>query len=194
MNLLPMAFASLAVLQVSAADTRFSPGYWEQGYATGNMSAVMINLTLKVDDLAKAESAVAKRLTKSGASLQSMNNNIGYFGGQQSPKRAVKNVSYTLESEPAERVARSLFDIGELQQYSTSQQAASAQLEEIRSKLKLVEEESAHHAEGLKEAPIAAYLLDQLRTRLTASRDSYEAGLKRATITVVLVEDKSVKP
>lgn len=184
----------IAVSGAQASEQRFASGYWDRGYATGNMSAVIFNLSIKVDDLTKAESAVTKRLTKAGGSLQNMNNNSGYYGdAQAAAKRIVKNISFTLDSSKGEAAAKGLFDIGDLQQYSSSQQAAASQLEEIRAKLKQVQEELSTHADELKKMPIASYFLEQLQSRLTNSQDAYVSGLKRATINVALIEEKSEK-
>jgi hypothetical protein len=191
-----LSFLSAALLAAAAfahADSSFPAGYWERSYYGSNAQSETVTAMLVVKNLVRAEAEIDRRITKAGGTLTSMNGNANQYSNGQ-PQQKMKNVTYSIEAGKADAAARSVFEFGELQQFSDQKQPQiSAQLDEIKKKLTQVDEEIAKNAESLKTMPIAAYFLNTQHDRLIQSRDSIESGMKKATITLTLSETPADK-
>lgn len=167
-----------------ASDSPFPSGYWDQGYATMNVQSENLTVALKVKELERAVTEVSRRMTKADVRV----GNPGmYYGFQRGTKS--KSLSYIVPAGKAEATAKSLFSLGDLQQYNIQKpQQLNTQLEEIEKKLKKVQDELAENADALKRMPISSYFLTAQRDRLTQARDAYKAGLNTARIDVTLTE------
>lgn len=185
MRVLIAVLAALAALPALAADAPFPAGYWERGYGFGE-AAAQINVSLRVKDLARAEVEVDRLLTKSGATMRSLNQGYGGYNGGQQPRQ--KSLAFFVPMEKSDAAAKSILDAGELQNFSSSRSSDGNQAEELRRKVQQLEEETAKNAESLKKMPIASYFLNFNLTRLRQSRDAMEAAASKALLNVTLIE------
>lgn len=180
-----MAFLLLLALPLMSAAAapveKYPDGYWERGYATGPTQAVSYNVSIKVSDIDKAQGEVSRIMTAAGAALQGSN---PYSYGNQSRGR---NLSYSIAAGKAEAAAKKLFGVGELHSYNFQRQIQKSTMEEVEKKIQEISAEIEANAAGLKKMPIAAYFLDKQLRRLKQSRDSLQAGLDRAVVSVSLM-------
>ncbi len=175
---------------VLAAETPFPPGYWDRGYATGNVNVNNFMLTLKVKSLPKAEEAVDRLISKFGGTMRNMNAGQNYYNYNMPTAQASKTFVYSLDAAKAEPAAKALFDLGELVQYNNQRPNADTQYDEIKAKIKQLQGELSANAEALKKMPIASYFLNTQLARLNQSKEAYDTGLKQANVTVTLLEPK----
>jgi hypothetical protein len=187
-----MKLLALVVLVLScrASAVEFPAGYWDRGYGTSQAN-IYYNVQLRVRNLARAEAEVDKRLSKAGGSMKSANS--GYYSSANSSNQKQRSLSYTLDAGKAEAIVKSLFDLGDLQSYNNQKQIQSSQLDELRTKVKQIEEELREHAEPLKRMPISSFFLNRQLASLKQSLESYEASASKAAVNVTLTEQVSEK-
>jgi hypothetical protein len=186
--LLVLLAAALAAPAAPAAETKFPQGYWERGYPQQTVPAITINMTIEAADLEKSAARIEKILTHEGASRQDGRDERFYYNSGQNGAQSRKTLAFRIKASRARSAAKALFDVGDLLQFSTNRQDVSRQLDEIKSKLKAVDEESRSHSKPLEEMPISSYFLTQLHDRLSKAEDAYESGRDSATIFVTILE------
>lgn len=176
-------------LGASAAETSgFPPGYWDRMYGMGTQSG-SYTIVMQVDDIGKTEADIDRRMSKAGATLTSLNNGYGFYNNRSNQHS--KMIVYAMDSGRAESAAKSLFNLGQLQQFTNQRQIENSQLDEIKQKIKQLNAEIEGNSDALKRMPIASYFLNAQLVRLSQARDSYETALKKMTINITLVETAS---
>lgn len=181
------AFSLTVVCAVTAQNTtasRFTNGYWERGWPMGQ-AAVSYQLSLKVADFDDASAKIERVLTAGGAtSIGNVNNFQGYFGNKQRPLR---QLTYSVPLEKAERLTKKLFDLGDLQSYNVNRFGDASTLKEIDERIALLKGEIDGNKAALAKMPIADYFLQSQLTRLVAARTSYTANAKKGMISIQLI-------
>lgn len=183
--LLLLALSSCA----SAAFAQAAPwpdGYWDRQYGYGQPWSVLYMVNLKVDAPAEAREKAVKLLEQSGGRPAQSGGYGGY--GRSGP---YQQLSYFVPVEKAEKAAKRLFSLGDLQQFSTQKAGAATQLPEIREKIAALEGERKTGAAELENLPIARTLLAAQLAKLTQARDSLEAGAGTALVNVTLGDASS---
>jgi hypothetical protein len=165
---------SLLAAAASAQDT-FPPGYWERGYSTSENYA-QYNVTLRVRDLARAEADVDRLMAKAGGTLS----NLGGRSGR------TKTVSYSVPAKKADAASKSLFDVGELQQFSNYGGRVDSQAGEIDEKIKTLKGELAANSAALKRMPAATSLMNAQLNRLIQARTAIDNSLAKAVLHINL--------
>lgn len=168
----------------SFASREYPQGYWEKTYNTGDIPAATYSVTVQVKDTGKAMNEVDRRITKAGGSLLSMNNS----GSFDSTGRQMRSLSYSLDAKSAEALAKSFFDLGELQSYSTQRNRGAKEADEIRDKLKDLQGERDANSEALLKMPISVNYLNGHITLLKQALAAIESGTTKATLQLTLIE------
>lgn len=177
-----LALALLA--SPSFASREYPQGYWEKTYNTGDLPAASYSVSVQVKDTGKAMTDVDRRITKAGGSLVSMNNS----GSFDSSGRQMRSLTYSLEAKSAEALAKSFFDLGELQNYSAQRNRGAKEADEIRDKLKELQGERDANSESLLKMPISANYLTGRITLLKQALAAIESGTTKATLQLSLIE------
>lgn len=176
-----LKFAILSFLSVAAIAKEYPVGYWDKAYNTGESPSASFSISIQVPQLAKATMEIDNRVTKAGGSLTSMN---AYDSGG----RQTKSLTFSVDVRVAENLAKGLFDLGELQGYSTQRPRASKDADEIRDKLADLTKELNDNAASLSKMPIALHLLTARANNLKQALSAIESGNTKATIQVNLTE------
>lgn len=183
--LLALALAQIAPAAF-AQNAPWPDGYWERQYGYGQPWSVVYMVNLKVDAPAEAREKAVKLLEQSGG-RPTQNGAYGGYGRSLQ----YQQVSYYVPIEKAEKAAKRLFSLGDLQQFSTQKAGAATQLPEIREKIASLEAERKAGAAKLESLPIARTLLAAQLAKLTQTRDSLEAGAGTALVNVTLSDASS---
>lgn len=183
MNVILLAgLACLCSVAASAQVAAWPEGYWDRQYGVGQQWSVMYGVALKVESPVKAREKAVKILEQAGGRTAQN----GYYGYGR--PGATTQLAYLLPVAKAEKAAKQMLSLGDLQQYSTQKSGSSTQLGEIREKIASVENEQKSNASALESMPVARTLLASLLTRLTQSRDSAESSAETALINLTLID------
>lgn len=183
-TLLALAVACLAAAAPASAPKTFSEGYWERVWG-GGQYAVQYSLSIKVDDLDSATTKVNKILTDGGASP---NGNSNYWNNNAQGRKS-KMLAYTANAAVAEKLAKRLFAVGDLQNYQANRFGGQNVLKELDERIGLIAGEMESNKAALEKMPVASYFLNTQLSRLKASRESYAASANKAAINVSLIVD-----
>lgn len=166
-----------------AQTASWAEGYWERQYGYGQQWSVMYMVSLKVGSPADVREKAIKLIEQSGGRpAQSGAYGSNARGGQS------QQVSYFVPVEKAEKAAKRLLALGDLQQFSTQKAGIANQLPELREKIASLESEQKSNAEALEKMPISRTLLASQLARLTQARDSFEASAGTALINLTLID------
>ncbi len=189
MNQMLIAVAACLWSAAAFAQTAAWPdGYWERQYGSGQQWSVMYGIALKVESPSKARERAEKIFDQNqGRTAQG-----GYYG--YSRGGATTQLSYLLPVSKAEKAAKQILSLGDLQQYSTQKNGMSTQLPEIREKIAVIEAERSANSAALESMPVARTLLASLLARLTQSRDSAESSAETALISLTLTDASAAEP
>lgn len=169
-----------------AQNAPWPDGYWERQYGHGQPWSVLYMVNLKVDSPAEAREKAVKLLEQSGGRPSQS----GAYGGYGRSGQ-FQQVSYFVPADKAEKAAKRLFTLGDLQQFSAQKGGGSTQLPEIREKIAALEEERKAGAASLERLPIARTLLSSQLAKLTQARDSFEASEGTALVNLTLSDASS---
>lgn len=160
----------------------YPDGYWDRQYGYAQQWSVMYNVSLKVQSPSSAREEAVRILEKAGARPAQ-----GGFYGFQRPGQAVQ-ISYLIPVDKAERAAKRLFDLGDLQQYTNQKMGMTAQLPEIQEKIEALQSEMKENTAALERMPIARTIETSQLNRLAQARDATEASAGTAIISVALAD------
>lgn len=164
---------------VWAQQSPYPDGYWDRQYGYGQQWSTMYSLSLKVDSISKAHDAAEKILQSAGGTTAG--GGYGYAGRPG-------NMGYLLPAETAEKTAKRLMTLGDLQQYNRQKLGGESTLPEVKDKIGEIEKEMHKHADALAEMPAAAALLTSTLSRLRQARDSIESSSGKAMISLSLAD------
>lgn len=179
--------AVLLAAAAYAAETpkTFPDGYWDRGWGY-SQAAVNYQLTLKVDDPDAAAAKIEKILDAGGAT--SMSNNSGsYYGGDA--RRRSRTLQYMGRTDNAEKLAKKIFDVGDLQSYNANRYGGSSAVKDLDERIGYVAGELESSKEALKKMPVASSMLNCQLNKLKQAKASFEASAAKAMIVVSLVSE-----
>jgi hypothetical protein len=182
MRIAAFCLFAAAATRAFADPASFPDGYWDRQYGFSQQWSVIYSVSLKVQSPPDARAQAIKLLEKAGATPAQG----GYFGFSR-PGQAAQ-FAYLIPIERAERAAKSLFDLGDLQQYTNQKIGSADQLPEIRDKISALESELRENSAALEHMPIAKTLETSLLGRLTQARDAAQASAGTALISVALID------
>lgn len=174
---------SLCSVAALAQTVSWPDGYWERQYGYGQQWSVMYMVSLKVGSPADAREKAVKLLEQAGGRPSQG----GFYGGNPRPGQS-QQVGYFVPVEKAEKAAKRLLALGDLQQFSTQRTGFATQLPEVREKIAALEGEQKSNAAALAVMPISRTLLASHLTKLTQARDSFEASAGTALINLTLMD------
>ncbi len=181
-KILVLGFA-LAATGALGQVTTWPDGYWDRQYGFAQPWSVSYMVSLKVESPSAARDKAIKLIEQSGGH-QAQNGMYGGFGrGGQT-----QQIAFTIPIEKADKAAKRLLTLGDIQQFSTQKMGMANQLPEIREKIAAIDNEQKANAAELARMPVAKALLASLSAKLAQSRDSYEAGVGSAMINLSLMD------
>jgi hypothetical protein len=187
----PIVLVAALPLLCAAAPTESADAeeYWMRSYSTGQQWSVYYNMTLKVDDLAKAADKVEALAVKAGgasASARAMDTR-----GRGSVSRCL---TYNISSADAAKLTKQLFELGEVEQYNVNRQSTPETLREIKDKIDKLGRELDSHAVQLQDMPAAKAVLDGTLSRLKQAQAANEASGGKAHYTIFLRQQEAERP
>ena len=182
MKNISLTLGALFVASASFAQVAAWPdGYWERQYGSGQSWSVMYSISLKTSSPSVAREKAVKIIEQAGGRQ-------GQYGGGYGRGGQTQQIAFNIPVEKADKAAKRLLTLGDIQQFSTQKTGGSNQLPEIREKIAAIESEQKTYSEELAKTPIAKSLQAALLARLQQSRDSFEASAGTAMISLTLLD------
>jgi hypothetical protein len=154
---------------------------WKRSYPSGQPYSVNYTVNLKVDDLSKAASEV-RDLMFNADSIAAGSNDSVYSG------RTMKNLSFYIMRDLAEKTVKKLFDLGSLQQYSAYELVTPEQRQETETRIQKITDEMKQNAAALEKMPMATELMTNALKNLKSTRDSWDRGADTAFVNIILIK------
>lgn len=178
--LLAAAFAMVPnTLFAQKEDPDANPeGYWNRGWNCGQ-AAESYSVTIVVEDAAAVFEKVDAAMLRAGAATQRANMSI--YRSHPNTESG-RQVQYSMPLKAGEKAAKTVWDFGELTNYSVSRHKAEDSIKAIDERIKLVQDELSDRV--LDRLPAARYFLKSKLSGLRQIRASCESGIGRSTVLV----------
>lgn len=196
-TLIALALALVALAPLASArkyapsqlDSRTAAdGYWDREFGTGSNYSMMYQVGLRVKDIDAAYLRVSAALTKAGATPSGNTSNHWNGGGNRPPSRSFQ---FYVDAAKGEKAAKSLLDLGDLQNFNAQKQHGPDQLKELDERIALLQKEIDGSTDELEKLPIAKLLLTRKLDRYKQSKAAFETALSKAMIYVTLTSSEA---
>lgn len=159
--------------------------YWNRGFGT-SAAAETHNVTLRVKSIEATILKVDALMAASGGSMHGSGNT--YTNNYNGTNLKYRQSSWLLPLKAAEKVAKKVFDLGELVSYSMNR-SSNDQKTQVDERVAQLQSELSENKTALEKMPAATYFLTSRLDQLKKVQESYEMSASKGQVSVTLQEE-----